>query len=202
MTASIIWDISLAVIILLVVFMGFGRGFLSSLISLVGTAASCIVAALLSPKAANWIYDNYLAQTVEGSISESLSAKLDTFANLLNQMGLADTVTDAANGTVRTLAVSLITVVVFLVIFLLAMLIVRLLIHAMRGVNRVPVLGGINRILGGVLGAGEAFLLCYVIGQLATVLVSFSKDQWSWVNTGVVEGTKLLSWFIQYKFPF
>ena len=37
--------------------------------------------------------------------------------------------------------------------------------------SRVPVVGGVNRVLGGVLGAAEAFLLCYLIGMAAAVLL-------------------------------
>ena len=202
MTASLIWDIALVALILYVLIHGYRRGFLSALISLLGTAASCVVAALLSPKAANWVYEQYLADTVENAVSTSLSASVDTFSNLLNGLGLQDILNDTIGTTARSITVSLLTVVVFLVIFLLAMIVVRALIRATRSVNEVPILGGINRLAGGALGAGEAFVLCYVIGMLATVLVSFSKDQWGWINSSVVEKTQLLSWFIQYKLPF
>lgn len=202
MTTSLIWDLALVVLILVVIVIGYRRGFLTSLISLVGMAASCIVAAILSPQAAAWVYDNYLAESLQASISQSLSEKLSAFANLLNSLGLGDSISSAANDSLRTVMVALLTIVAFLIIFLLAMLIVRLLIRATRSVNHVPVLGGINRLFGGALGACEAFLLCYVIGLAVTLLVSFSRDQWSWINTAVIEDTKLLGWFIQYKLPF
>ena len=34
-------------------------------------------------------------------------------------------------------------------------------------------------VLGGVLGAAEAFLLCYLIGMAAAVLITFSENEWS-----------------------
>ena len=201
LTASLIWDAALAALILFVVIRSVRRGFVSSFIHLLGVAASCIVAALTAGKAAAWLYDGYLAERVEQSVSDSLREKLEAFAGLLDRIDPTDTISAAAGDAVRTMAVSLLTMVAFLIIFLLAMLIVRALVRLTRSVNRGPVVGGINRLLGGVLGAAEAFLLCYLIGMAATVLISFSENRWGWLNTAVVQKTYLLNWFIQFEFP-
>lgn len=201
LTASLIWDAALAALILFVVIRSVRGGFVSSFIHLLGVAASCIVAALTAGKAAAWLYDGYLAERVEQSVSDSLREKLEAFAGLLDRIDPTDTISAAAGDAVRTMAVSLLTMVAFLIIFLLAMLIVRALVKLARSVNRVPVVGGINRLLGGVLGAAEAFLLCYLIGMAATVLISFSENRWGWLNTAVVQKTYLLNWFIQFEFP-
>ena len=201
LTASLIWDAALAALILFVVIRSVRRGFVSSFIHLLGVAASCIVAALTAGKAAAWLYDGYLAERVEQSVSDSLREKLEAFAGLLDRIDPTDTISAAAGDAVRTMAVSLLTMVAFLIIFLLAMLILRALVKLTRSVNRVPVVGGINRLLGGVLGAAEAFLLCYLIGMAATVLISFSENRWGWLNTAVVQKTYLLNWFIQFEFP-
>lgn len=201
LTASLIWDAALAALILFVVIRSVRGGFVSSFIHLLGVAASCIVAALTAGKAAAWLYDGYLAERVEQSVSDSLREKLEAFAGLLDRIDPTDTISAAAGDAIRTMAVSLLTMVAFLIIFLLAMLIVRALVRLTRSVNRVPVVGGINRLLGGVLGAAEAFLLCYLIGMAATVLISFSENRWGWLNTAVVQKTYLLNWFIQFEFP-
>ena len=201
LTASLIWDAALAALILFVVIRSVRRGVVSSFIHLLGVAASCIVAALTAGKAAAWLYDGYLAERVEQSVSDSLREKLEAFAGLLDRIDPTDTISAAAGDAVRTMAVSLLTMVAFLIIFLLAMLIVRALVRLARSVNRVPVVGGINRLLGGALGAAEAFLLCYLIGMAATVLISFSENRWGWLNTAVVQKTYLLNWFIQFEFP-
>lgn len=201
LTASLIWDAALAALILFVVIRSVRGGFVSSFIHLLGVAASCIVAALTAGKAAAWLYDGYLAERVEQSVSDSLREKLEAFAGLLDRIDPTDTISAAAGDAVRTMAVSLLTMVAFLIIFLLAMLIVRALVRLTRSVNRVPVVGGINRLLGGVLGAAEAFLLCYLIGMAATVLISLSENRWGWLNTAVVQKTYLLNWFIQFEFP-
>ena len=200
-TPSLIWDLILIAVILFVMIRSVGRGFVSSFIHLLGLAASCIVAALLSGKAAAWLYDGYLAERLQNAVSDTLRQKLMTFAELLERIDPTDTITAAAGDVLRTVAVAFLTMVAFLIIFLLAMLIVQALAKLTRNVNRVPVVGGVNRVLGGVLGAAEAFLICYLIGMTATVLITLSENQWSWLNTAVVQKSTLLNWFVQFKFP-
>lgn len=165
LTPSLIWDLALAALILYVMIRSIGRGFVSSFIHLLGLAAACIVAALLSGKAAAWLYDGYLAERLQTAVSDTLRQKLATFVELLDRIDPTDTISAAAGDALRTVMVAFLTMVAFLIIFLLAMLIVRALAKLTRNVNRVPVVGGVNRVLGGVLGAAEAFLLCYLLGN-------------------------------------
>lgn len=201
LTPSLIWDLALAALILYVMIRSIGRGFVSSFIHLLGLAAACIVAALLSGKAAAWLYDGYLAERLQTAVSDTLRQKLATFVELLDRIDPTDTISAAAGDALRTVMVAFLTMVAFLIIFLLAMLIVRALAKLTRNVNRVPVVGGVNRVLGGVLGAAEAFLLCYLLGMAVTVLITISENRWVWLNTAVVQQSTLLNWFVQFKFP-
>ena len=201
LTPSLIWDLALAALILYVMIRSIGRGFVSSFIHLLGLAAACIVAALLSGKAAAWLYDGYLAERLQTAVSDTLRQKLATFVELLDRIDPTDTISAAAGDALRTVMVAFLTMVAFLIMFLLAMLIVRALAKLTRNVNRVPVVGGVNRVLGGVLGAAEAFLLCYLLGMAVTVLITISENRWGWLNTAVVQHSTLLNWFVQFKFP-
>ena len=141
-TPSLIWDLALIAVILFVMIRSVGRGIVSSLIHLLGLAAACIVAALLSGKAAAWLYDGYLAERLQTAVSDTLRQKLQTFAELLDRIDPTDTITGAAGDALRTVMVALLTMVAFLIIFLVAMVIVRALAKLTRNVNRVPVVGG------------------------------------------------------------
>ena len=200
-TPSLIWDLALIALILFVVIRSVGRGFVSSFIHLLGLAASCIVAALLSGRAAAWVYDGFLAEKLQTAVSDALQQKLQTFVELLDRIDPTNTIITSAGDDLRPVMVALLTMVAFLIIFLLAMVIVKALAKLTRNVNRVPVVGGVNRLLGGVLGAAEAFLLCYLIGMAVTVLITFSENGWSWLNTAVVQKSTLLNWFVQFEFP-
>ena len=119
-TPSLIWDLALIAVILFVMIRSVGRGFVSSFIHLLGLAAACIVAALLSGKAAAWLYDGYLAERLQTAVSDTLRQKLQTFAELLDRIDPTDTITGAAGDALRTVMVALLTMVVFLVIFLIS----------------------------------------------------------------------------------
>ena len=155
LTPSLIWDLALAALILYVMIRSIGRGFVSSFIHLLGLAAACIVAALLSGKAAAWLYDGYLAERLQTAVSDTLRQKLATFVELLDRIDPTDTISAAAGDALRTVMVAFLTMVAFLIIFLLAMLIVRALAKLTRNVNRVPVVGGVNRVL-----AERRLILC------------------------------------------
>ena len=200
-TPSLIWDLALIALILFVVIRSVGRGFVSSFIHLLGLAASCIVAALLSGRAAAWVYDGFLAEKLQTAVSDALQQKLQTFVELLDRIDPTNNIITSAGDALRTVMVALLTMVAFLIIFLLAMVIVKALARLTRNVNRVPVVGGVNGLLGGILGAAEAFLLCYLIGMVVTVLITFSENGWSWLNTAVVQKSTLLNWFVQFEFP-
>ena len=99
---SLIWDLALIAVILFVMIRSVGRGFVSSFIHLLGLAAACIVAALLSGKAAAWLYDGYLAERLQTAVSDTLRQKLQTFAELLDRIDPTDTITGAAGDALRT----------------------------------------------------------------------------------------------------
>ena len=174
-TPSLIWDLALIALILFVVIRSVGR--------------------------AAWVYDGFLAEKLQTAVSDALQQKLQTFVELLDRIDPTNTIITSAGDALRTVMVALLTMVAFLIIFLLAMVIVKALARLTRNVNRVPVVGGVNRLLGGVLGAAEAFLLCYLIGMAVTVLITFSENGWSWLNTAVVQKSTLLNWFVQFEFP-
>ena len=112
-TPSLIWDLALIAVILFVMIRSVGRGFVSSFIHLLGLAAACIVAALLSGKAAAWLYDGYLAERLQTAVSDTLRQKLQTFAELLDRIDPTDTITGAAGDALRTVMVALLTMVAY-----------------------------------------------------------------------------------------
>lgn len=201
-TPAMIWDIALAAVILISIGLGLHRGLAAALANLAGTIACIAAAAIFSGTVATWVYDTFLATRVETAAVQAVMEKLSGFTGLLQQVGLIEMVNGTAAGTVRTLTVALLKVLAFVVIYLVAKLIVRLIMHLTKKVNDVPVLGKVNRLLGGLLGAIEGLLVCYIIGLGVTLLISFSQNEWGWINSSIVEDTRLLDWLIHAKLPF
>lgn len=201
-TPALIWDIILAAAIFICICVGLYRGLAATFVNLVGAIACIIVAAIFCKPIAVWAYDSFLAGRVKTATVQAVMEKLSGFTDLLQQMGLVDSISLATGDMTRKPTVALLTVLAFVLIYLVARLLIRLIVHLTKKVNGVPVIGAVNSLLGGALGALEGLLVCYIIALGVTLLISFSNNELSWINSGIVEKTRLLDWFIHIKLPF
>lgn len=111
--------------------------------------------------------------------------------------GTADTVSRTLLDTlVAPLVLALLNMVVFFVLFWLLMVIVNILTAALGRVTKLPVLNGVNRVLGGVVGAVNGVLLCMITAALLSLYATVTQDASSWVNTEVLRSTVLASFFV------
>lgn len=83
----------------------------------------------------------------------------------------------------------------FLLIFSLAAFLMRSLARMFTGVNSVPVIGGVNTVLGGIFGLFEAALTLYVGAFVLRLLIMFSGSSWWWLNEKVIGATYIWSIF-------
>lgn len=72
-----ILDIAVLVILGLTVFFGYRRGFLQTVVQLVGCVAAFIIALSISTPAANTVFDSFVAESVETRVVESLNDVAD-----------------------------------------------------------------------------------------------------------------------------
>ncbi len=72
-----IWDIVVIVILGLTVFFGYRRGFLQTVVQLVGCVAAFVIALSISSPAANAVFDSFIAEGVETRLTESLNNVAD-----------------------------------------------------------------------------------------------------------------------------
>ena len=91
-------------------------------------------------------------------------------------------------------------IVVFFVVFLLIMLVVRLLVSLGKGFNHVPLVGGVNRLLGLGLGLVHAAVVGYLITVALLLVIAVSGNKWEFLNYSVLEDTKLIIWFKNLDF--
>ena len=95
------------------------------------------------------------------------------------------------------LFLSLLETVCFVVLFLLFAGIIRLLISLSGILNRLPLLGGANRFLGGVCGLCEGVVILYLLGILLRMLAATAEPD-SLITVDLLEETKLLSAIIYF----
>lgn len=84
----------------------------------------------------------------------------DSVRDLLGQQA-ANAVTDAATALARAIAEVVASVVIFILAFLLILVLWFLLSRLLNLAARLPLIRGLNRLLGGILGLGQGALLLF-----------------------------------------
>lgn len=238
-TAALVLDLLLGAVMLICVVSCYKRGFVSSLLRLVGAAAACVAAALLSRPVGSWLYDTFARERVHSYVEEKVAsvlggaaqdglealggmrdAALDALSDLLEHFdfdigffsgegtsgaaekalekladgaGTAQAITEAA---VEPAILNIFSAAVFVVIFLFGLFLARALVRMTRAVNHVPLIGGINRLAGFLLGLVYALLIGYVFSMAALLLSGALGDRVPLLRTSVLSQTYLLRWFI------
>lgn len=187
------YDAATGILILAMVIVCARRGFVRTIVSLIGYFAALFGAAACANPVAEWIYQTFVRISVEKGIADKLNEarpqelsesllqlieKLPSFvfdAAGLDRMEMLETlnglVQDGGEGVaaaiaaavVAPLVILLLRVILFLALFSLFMFFVRRLVEVFSGMNALPLIGPINQIFGGVLGLGQAALILYVI---------------------------------------
>ncbi|MDO5440613.1 MAG: CvpA family protein [Erysipelotrichaceae bacterium] len=140
----IIVDILVAVILLFCIIKGVINGFVFELINIVFLAATCFIAYLVSPILA-------------------IKAQI---LDLASENELADKVVDTFN-----INITVNTVLWFVIIVLVLNLIFMIVKPLFKTVSKIPVIGSVNRILGGLIGGLRGFVICLFISVLITMPV-------------------------------
>lgn len=186
MTAAIIIDIVLVCILILTMWKNAKKGFMSGIVSLVGNLVSLFGAMFVANKVAPIMFEKFfktgllskIAQTIQEqgvpmieSFVNEISAFLPTeFVSRVVENAKAvidfqapDVALQIVDNAVAPLMVPVISVVLFFLIYALLRFIVIQLSAVLVHVNKVPLIGGVNKILGLVTGAACGVIEVLVI---------------------------------------
>lgn len=225
------WVLDGITVLLIMIFAAtsFNRGFLNSVVRLLGTLAAISASVIVSQPAAEFIFDNYLYKGINsvvtkhmGEISEfDIAAFTDGMSDLIKELpnffskiiesgfGVhseewyqmiiaqhADDMTAAVvDNIIAPLATGLIRVIVFFAVFSLIMLLVNAVAALLIGANKIPIIGSLNEVLGGVLGAVHGMLYVFVIASIVWLALSASGGELGPLTTEVVEKTLIFQDF-------
>lgn len=194
---SIMLDVVTAVIIIAVVCKGAAKGFLSALAELAGFVVSLIAAAAFSGPFGSFIYTNFLKDAVHSAVESAANAKIAGSGAALAK--LASTYSAAKNAAVNDAAnqagLLIGRGIAFFIILILCLIIVGLIARAFRGVNRLPVLGALNRLAGAVLGVVTAMLVVFVLcTALSAMMPLFAAQKDPVITTSTIDSTYLFKY--------
>ena len=177
---------------------GYRNGMIKVLLSFVATIIAFLLSILLAGpcetfiKESTPVYDNLKKQMTE-YVSECISAEVDTSdielqkdaigelklpSSIKNKLINSNTADEKLSMGVDTfseyLATSLADIVVevlaVLVLFVIIKLILRIIISLLNIVSHLPIIHGMNKMLGGIVGLAEGVIIIWIICLLLTIV--------------------------------
>ena len=200
------------------------KGFVSGLIGLVGSLVSLALAWIVSGSVSPVVFENLfksglterMAEALQKQGANGLATILDGLSGIVPQRFLDDIAGKAAElfnsgapdlaqrvveELIAPLVVPLITVVLFFATFVLCRVLVALLVTSLTNLNKIPVIGGVNRLLGIAVGF-VAGLLHVLLGLcLLWAIVVITNGMMPGLNDAALSGSVLYRLFAAYN-PF
>lgn len=217
-----IYDVFTIALIITLIVVGVKRGALRTLAGLLVNFFGYMLAMSISRMIAQYVYDTFIRPTIYDSVSQSLTDFTDhTVGNAVDSLpqflrtllklsgsdvteslsGPMETVSDTACASVDS-AVQ--PVVVAVLGFLLTMLLFGLLSFVLRRLavkpliglfERVPVIRGANRVLGGVIGFVNGLLVVSIIAGLLNLLLPYIKSNSTVFNESTIYNSYIFYYF-------
>lgn len=196
MNYGVILDCILVFVIIFFAIVSAKRGFLKTIIEIVGFFAAIWIAFSFSTPLANFTYETFIENKVNESVSDKLNESKTDFKesaekclpdfilngakmlrvdfNSVNTSGGVDETAKSVSDTVaRPVIISIIRFIYSGIIFAIVTFLVRLFARTTRIVSKIPIVGGLNRFLGGIIGIIKglliAFVFCFIISNIVAL---------------------------------
>lgn len=210
-SASLIYDLLFLAVFSFAAVKSWQKGFLAGLAELIGAVFGVGVAVWGSRTLAPGIYEKFLSGTVTEKVEAAVAQSGGDIAAAVQGLdflpdSLRTTLTEAiqtAGGQLPEKVTSLLEPVILplvqVVLFVLLCVVVRwafgLLIAVLRGINGVPLVGGVNQVLGLVLGLCTGALDCWLLALVLWFAASVTAGSLDWLNTAVLQRSIGYSFF-------
>ena len=202
---AIFVDIFMAACLLLALVLGVRQGFLQSLarvaIVIVALLGAAWLAEHLADPAAKWLEPMLTEKIQQQMDGQAAAGLLETFGFSGDALDkLVESATEKAQEVGQTLLSAVVSTVlrsvayavVYLVSFLLLLLLLRLLLAPLHLFTKLPVVHGINAVLGGALGLVKgALLLFFAVWLLRRLQI--------WITPELISQTYILRFFAEHS---
>lgn len=190
-------------------------------------AAERIYAGFLEEKVENYVSGTLLAQgspllEALAGLDQAGSAAIQAVSGFLAQQGLdfyspqdagqmgtdileritqggSDPAAAITQVAVKPLVMTVLETAIFFLLLFLTGILVRMAVRVGLGVNRIPLVGGMNRLAGLLCGAVYALLVGYVVSMGLLLLAGLGKNQWDHLNSDVLQETFLIRRFLELR---
>ena len=224
MNAAIVFDLVMLALLLVVAFAYARRGFAAGLVQFVGNLASLIGALVLSHQASPLLFEKFFQNgfvtsiqntlTAEGTVNiqstiekyagflpESIKESLTASAAGLLDSGAPDMAVKLVDEVIAPLLTPIIAIVLFVVAFALCRLLVGLLVAVLTNVNRIPVMGSVNRFFGFLMGLLAGVVDLYLVLCAVWAVIVITGGSIGFLNDQALAGSITYSLFGRFN-PF
>ena len=224
MNAAIVFDLVMLALLLAVAFAYARRGFAAGLVQFVGNLASLIGALVLSHQASPLLFERFFQNgfvtsiqntlTAEGTVNiqstiekyagflpESIKESLTASAAGLLDSGAPDMAVKLVDEVIAPLLTPIIAIVLFFVAFALCRLLVGLLVAVLTNVNRIPVMGSVNRMFGFLMGLAAGVVDLYLVLCAVWAVIVITGGSIEFLNDQALAGSIAYSLFGRFN-PF
>ncbi len=206
-----IYDLLFLVVFAYAAVASWKKGFLAGLTELIGAVLGVGIAVWASRTLAPSIYGEFLS----GSISEKVEAAVaqsggdlaqavqamdflpaavrDNLAAMLQ--GAGDVLPEQITGALQPILLPFVQVLLFVVLCMLVRWVFRLLVGLLRHVNGIPLLGGVNRLFGLVLGLATGALDCWLLALVLWFIASVTAGSLEFLTLGILKQSVGYSFF-------
>lgn len=223
---SICLDAIVIFVFIVSVYFAYRRGLLHTILHFLSYFVSLFVASMLSSALSDFIYDQFIRKSVVSKLTETLTTAvsqgtIDTAIQQLNDqipaflLGgtdinsviqpylLSQNLDSAANIITNQVFTPIITSVLsfflFFLLFALCKMVFHFIYRAAGVVRHIPGVHLINGLAGGVFGILEAVIFNALLAVIVYLIIFFTGDTLSWLNTGIVEQTNLFILFYRFN---
>jgi uncharacterized membrane protein required for colicin V production len=151
-------DIIFIVIVLLLSYIGFKRGFIRTLMGILSTVLSLVVSMVMFRPLSAVLLSSPLGEKVYGYVEKAISENAQGVYKAFVEQG----------AEVSTKII--IDAISFILVIVLAKIIISILAKALNLVSKLPVIHQANKILGLVSGVISGIIVCYIIVGVSAVL--------------------------------
>lgn len=217
---SLVIDVIVAAIIIFYIFRSAKRGFVRTIIELVGYIAAIVIAVQLSGAIAEWSYNNIFREKAISSISEAVSQSAsestdnqidEIFEELpsvvesmmkavgVSRQQIKDSITSGvsensgsiaekvADCAVKPVVISIVKFIVVFIVFGVLLFLIRKLAIIVNKAFSIPLVGGINKFLGGALGCAKGMVVAVLFIWVLSIVVSLFKNGILGITQSVID---------------
>lgn len=218
-----VYDIILVLVVFIFFTNGMRRGFLRSIISLVGGILSLVLASFLASYASEWIFDvfmrpnittkvyNVLHDTIGQDLQTRNQAIFSIFpsfvSNVLSYHGISaqtfnnSILTASQSATLQVvnaiapIIINFIRMIIFSILMVLLSFIVRRVTFLVSRITRLPMLKQIDQLLGGFLGLIKCALFIFVFCTIIYIMVPMLENTPELLSQKTINATYIFKHF-------